>query len=244
VSNKTLRVGATGVTISGGEMNPDKLFDYLDGRLPNWERSQLEERLLSDSQLQRELEIARQIHTQTRGEFREILLEGQNGATARGRKLALRVGSAFILLIGLNVAIGLWLIARHETANPNRKLLETKMRDQITKSLEHATHQTLTPPPLDVNDITVPVASGRLNAVADQIVSIVNGLGGSATKELPDPHRLGVLVDIPADKETQFRSAIATIIGGAFSSPVPAGTAAQITDKKSFVVQIVEPGVP
>jgi hypothetical protein len=123
-------------------------------------------------------------------------------------------------------------------------LLETKMREQITKSLEHATHQNLTPPPLDVNDITVPVAAGRLNVVADQIVSIVNGLGGSATKELPDPHRLGVLVDIPADKETQFRSALATISGGAFSSPAPAASAGQIAEKKSFVVQIVEPGAP
>jgi hypothetical protein len=225
-------------------MNPDKLFDYLDGKLPNWERSELEKRLLSDSQLQRELEIARQIHAQTRSELREVLVENENGAAARGRKLALRVGSAFILLIGLNVAIGLWLIARHETANPNRKLLETKMREQITKSLKHATDQNLTPPPLDVNDITVPVRTGQSNAVADQIVSIVNGLGGSATKELPDPHRLGVLVDIPANKETQFRSAIATIIGGAFSSPAPGGTAAQIAEKKSFVVQIVEPGAP
>jgi hypothetical protein len=225
-------------------MNPDKLFDYLDGRLPNWERSQLEERLLSDSQLQRELEMARRIHTRTRGEFREVILENEDEAAARGRKLALRVGSVFIVLIALNVAIGLWLIARHETANPNRKLLETKMREQITKSLEHATHQDLTPPPLDVNDIIVPVAPGRLNAVADQIVSIVNGLGGSATKELPDPHRLGVLVDIPADKEAQFRSALATISGGAFSSPAPAAGAGQIAEKKSFVVQIVEPGAP
>src|SRR5438477_701806 len=163
--SSALHANVSGVTISTSRMNPDKLFDYLDGRLPNWERSQLEKRLLSDSQLQRELEMARQIHTKTRGEFREVVLENENATAARGRKLALRVGSAFILLIGLNVGIGLWLIARHETANPNRKLLEMRMREQITKSLEHATHQTLTPPPLDVNDITVPAAPGRLNAV-------------------------------------------------------------------------------
>src|ERR687884_2137307 len=114
-------------------MNPDKLFDYLDGRLPNWERSQLETRLLSDSQLQRDLEIARQIHSQTGGELREVLLERDDRTAARGRKLALRVGSAFILLMALNVGVGLWLIARHETANPNRHLLEAKMREQITK---------------------------------------------------------------------------------------------------------------
>ena len=222
-------------------MNPDKLFDYLDGRLPDWERSQLEERLLSDSQLQRELEIARQIHARTHGEPREVVLE--NETTARGRKLALRVATAFIFLIALNVGFGLWLIARHETANPNRKLLETRMREQITKSLEHATDQTLTPPPLDVYDITVSVLPGRLNAVADQIVAIANGLGGSATKELPDPHRLGVLVDVPASKETEFRRALATLTGGAPSPPVPIEGTTQSGDKKSFVVHIVEPGL-
>ena len=242
--SSALHAKGSGVTISTSRMNPDKLFDYLDGRLPDWERSQLEERLLSDPQLQRELEMARQIHARTRGDVREVLLENNNDTAARGRKLALRVGSAFILLIGLNVAIGLWLIARQETANPNRKLLEMRMREQITKSLEHATHQTLTPPPLDVNDITVPAAPGRLNAVADQIVSIAKGVGGSATKELPDPHRLGVLVDIPANKEAQFRSALATMIGGAPSSPSPNETAGPSAEKKSFVVKIVEASSP
>src|SRR4029077_18761296 len=105
-------------------MSPDKLLDYLDGKLPEWERSQLEERLLSDSQLQRELEMARQIHARTRGDLREVLLENDNDTAVLGRKGPLRAGSAFIFLIGLNVAIGLWLIARHEMANPNRKLLE------------------------------------------------------------------------------------------------------------------------
>lgn len=225
-------------------MNPDKLFDYLDGKLPNWERSQLEEQLRSDSQLQRELQIARQIHERTRGELREVLLDDEDGTAARGRKMALRVGIAFIFLMGLNVAIGLWLIVRHETGNPNRKLLETRMREQITKSLEHATHETLTPPPLDVSDITVPVAHGRLDATADQVISITKRLGGTATKELPDPHRLGVLVDIPANKDVEFRNAIATITGAALISPTPNENKSHTTEKKSFVVQIVEPASP
>jgi hypothetical protein len=242
--SSALRAKVSSVTISTSRMNPDKLFDYLDGRLPDWERSQLEEQLLSDSHLRRELEIARQIHARTRGELREVLLENQGGTAERGRKMALRVGTAFIFLMGLNVAFGLWLIARHETANPNRKLLETRMRDQIMKSLEHATHETLTPPPLDVSDITIAVARGRLDAVADQVVSIAKRLGGSATKELPDPHRLGVLVDIPANKEVEFRSAIATISGGAPTSAPPSGSTGEGAEKKSFVVQIVEATQP
>jgi hypothetical protein len=225
-------------------MNPDKLFDYLDGRLPEWERTQLEERLLSDPQLQRELAIAREIHTRTRGDLREVLLEDDNLTAARGRKMALRVGTAFIILMGLNVAIGLWFIARHETANPNRKLLETRMREQISKSLEHATNAALTPPPLDVSDITIPVAPGRLDSVADQVVSTANKLGGSATKELPDSHRVGVLVDLPANREMEFRNAIATITGSVPAPLPPNDNSGKSAEKKSFVLQIVESPSP
>ena len=49
-------------------MNPDKLFDYLDGRLPAAERAALEEQLISDRQLQRELAVARQIHAGMHGD--------------------------------------------------------------------------------------------------------------------------------------------------------------------------------
>src|SRR5438094_10176589 len=49
-------------------MNPDKLFDYLDGRLSAAERAALEEQLISDRQLQRALAVARQIHLGMQGD--------------------------------------------------------------------------------------------------------------------------------------------------------------------------------
>jgi hypothetical protein len=225
-----------------GRMNPDKLFDYLDGRLPDWERTQLEQELVTDPQLQRELAMARRIHAQTQGDSHEVLLENDPATEARGRKMALRVGTAFIVLMGLNVAVGLWLIARHESANPNRKLLETKMRDQITKSLQQAANS-LTPPPLDVNDISVSAAPGKLTEVADQIIATAQRLGGTAIRGLPETHRVGVLVDLPANREMEFRSAIATIAGGAPGSP-SAANAEPASQKKSFVIQIIEPAAP
>src|SRR5260370_30037636 len=100
-------------------MNPDKLFDYLEGRLPPAERAALEQRLISDRQLQRELAVARQIHEGLRGDFREVLLAPRRDVTEQGRKMALRVGAAFLVLMAVNGAIGLWLIARHGTKNPN-----------------------------------------------------------------------------------------------------------------------------
>src|SRR5207249_5568247 len=127
-------------------MNPDKLFDYLEDRLPAAERAALEERLMLDKQLQRQLAVARQIHAGMRGDSREVLLPPRPDVTEQGRKMALRVGAAFIILMAVNVGFGLWLIARHETKNPNRALLETQMREQIAKSLERAA-ATLTPGP-------------------------------------------------------------------------------------------------
>src|SRR5438034_3044176 len=153
-------------------MNPDKLFDYLEGRLSPGERAALEEQLISDKQLQRQLAVARQIHAGMRGNSREVLLSPEPDVTEQGRKMALRVGAAFIILMAVNVGFGLWLIARHETKNPNRALLETQMREQIAKSLEQAA-ATLTPAPnaLGVSEITVPAATGRLDAVADEVVT-------------------------------------------------------------------------
>src|SRR4030095_5843321 len=56
-------------------MNPDKLFDYLDGRLSPKQRADFEEQLMSDKQLQREFTVARQIHSGTRGESREVVFQ-------------------------------------------------------------------------------------------------------------------------------------------------------------------------
>src|SRR6266478_1932411 len=221
-------------------MNPDKLFDYLEGRLPASERAALEKRLISDKQLQRELAVARQIHAGMLGDSREVLLSPRSDVTEQGRKMALRVGIAFIILMAVNVGFGLWLIARHETRNPNRALLETQMREQIAKSIEHAA-ATLTPAldALGISEITIPAATGKLDAVGDQVVAIASRLGGSAAKGLPDRGRLSVLVDLPSNRETEFRAAIASITGGAQGSPTSVAATAT-AEKKSFVVQIVE----
>src|SRR5438045_6990723 len=154
-------------------MNPDKLFDYLEGKLSAADRAGLEERLISDRQLQRELAVARQIHSGMGGDSREVVLPPEQVVTAQRRKMALRVGVAFIILMTVNVGFGLWLIVRHETKNPNRALLENQMRQQIAKSLERAA-ATFTPSPnaLGVSEITVAVAVGKLADTADEVVTV------------------------------------------------------------------------
>jgi hypothetical protein len=149
--------------------------------------------------------------------------------------------------MAVNVGIGLWLIANHETKNPNRALLEKQMRDQIANSLEHAA-TAFTPAPLGVSEIVVPAAIGKLEAVADEVVTIATRYGGSAAKGLPDQGRLSVLVDVPSNHEAEFRASISSMIGQApTGSPTPAtateepgSTIPATSEKASFVVQVVE----
>jgi len=237
------------VTLLGREaMNPDKLFDYLEGRLTPNERNALEERLMSDKQLQRELAAARQIHARMHGNSREVVLPRPEDISEEGRKMAIRIGAAFMVLVFVNVGIGLWFIFRHESKNPNRPLLEAQMREQIAKSIERAA-ATLTPAPnpLGVTEITIPAEMGKVDSVANQVVAISSRLGGSATKGLQDRNRLTILIDVPASREQEFRAAIASIGGGErpeSSSPIiaqePGPSPPATAEKKSFVVQIVE----
>ena len=232
-------------------MNPDKLFDYLDGRLTSSERAALEERLMSDKQLQREFAVARQIHAGMRGDSQEIVLPAPPDVPEQGHKMAIRVGVAFMILMLVNVGIGLWFVFKHESKNPNRPLLEAQMRQQIAKSIERAA--TLTPAPnvLGVTEITIAATAGKLDSVANEVVTIAGRLGGSATKGLQDNNRLSVLVDVPSNREQEFRAQTASITE---ERPAQSASAKATADrpppdtemtpatgeKKSFVVQIVE----
>ena len=225
-------------------MNPDKLFDYLSGNLSSSEREAFEERLRSDEQLQRELAVARRIHEHMRGESREVILSGDPGISERGRKMARRVGIAFIVLMAVNVGAGLWFIARHESKNPNRALLERQMRQQLAQSLEHAAATALSPVPLGVTEITLSAAPGQLGGVADQVTAIAGQLGGRATKGIPEQHRIGLLVDLPAKQEAEFRRKIAVIAGLNPVSPPPEQNSANESETKSFAVEILEATQP
>jgi len=165
--------------------------------------------------------------------------------------MAIRIGVAFMVLILVNVGIGLWFIFRHESNNPNRPLLEAQMREQIAKSIERAAALTPAPNVLGVTEITISAATGKMDSVANEVVTIAGRLGGSATKGLQDSNRLSVLVDVPSNREKEFRAKVASIAeerpaSSAFAEatadrPTPATEMSPATgEKKSFVVQIAE----
>ena len=205
---------------------------------------------MSDKQLQREFAVARQIHAGMRGNSREVVLPAAPDVSGQGRKMGIRIGVAFMVLMLVNVGIGLYFIFRHESNNPNRPLLEAQMREQIAKSIERAAAFTPAPNALGVTEITIPAETGKLDTIADKVVAFVSELGGSATKGVPDAGRASILVDLPANRESEFRAAVASIAkekpGSSASGeatadkPTPTTATSATGVKKSFVVQIVE----
>src|SRR5437867_13243159 len=128
-------------------MNPDKLFDYLDGKLPDHERQALEERLMSDTTARREFDVARRIHASMRenqSDRPEILSEMSEETAARGRRMARQIGLAFTVLVAMNVLLGLVYITCQESNNPNRQLLDAQAGGHLRLSLERAAAGRLT----------------------------------------------------------------------------------------------------
>ena len=92
-------------------MNPDKLFDYLDGKLAPAEREQLEEKLMADEKLRREFNIAREIH-RGGGVSREVIVPGRRRTRRRPRPA--RSPSRPCALVFANVIGGLAFITYQE----------------------------------------------------------------------------------------------------------------------------------
>jgi hypothetical protein len=147
---------------------------------------------MSDKQLQREFAVARQIHAGMRGDSHEVVLPAPPDASEQGHKMAIRIGVAFMVLMLVNVGIGLWFIFRHESKNPNRPLLEAQMREQIAN--RSSAQRTLTPAPnaLGVTEITIPAATGKLDSVANEIVTKCQSARRLRDKGLQDNNRLSM----------------------------------------------------
>lgn len=226
-------------------MNPEKLFDYLEGNLSAAERAQLEEKLGADPQLQRELAIAREMHRRS-PRSREVLGESQDleiPSTERG-KLGRRVAIAFILLVFLNVFVGIAFIIgkRSQGGFSDLRGKEAAMRKQLEASLQQTAEQAMPPPKLDADEIHLFGSAGDREAIANNVVLLANQCGGSATKALPDDTGLTVLAEIPTEREEEFRRAIAPLGSTDFSSPTPgSGTPAAAGGRKNLYVRITDP---
>jgi len=192
-------------------MNPDKLFDYLEGKLGVAERTELEARLISDRALQRELAVARQIHRGMRNsdELSEVM--PLTPEAARGGLLVRRIAIVFGVLVFLNVLFGIYAIS---FMGKKRAATNQQAEQELQRALQNAAATALPTPRLDVEEIKVPASKSQRDAVATKIIAAAAECGGSAAKNLNDENGLLLFAEIPAAKENDFRDKL-TKLGAA-----------------------------
>lgn len=219
-------------------MSPDKLFDYLDGKLSPAERDALEARLPNDSQLLRQLAVAREIHRKLPGS-REVVVPNDDPAEMeRAGRFGRRVATAAIALVALNVFIGVAFIAkknRHETGAPAQ---EAAIRQQLAASLGAAGQRALPPPTFVEDEIHLTAPRSEWDNVAAKVIAAAEKCDGSAAKGLPDEAVLTVVADVPSNRIAEFRQLLEP--SAAATPPAAAPTAAP-NERTVVQVRIAQP---
>lgn len=212
-------------------MNPDKLFDYLDGKLAPAEREQLEEKLMADEQLRREFNIAREIH-RGGGVSREVIVPAD---PERGGRLGRRIAVAAIALVFVNVIAGLGFITMKSKKTIAAVRNEEAVRRQVTTSVGAAAQNAMPVPSFLPADIKLSAPRADWENTAQRVVAAATALGGEARPAPPDETGLTVLADIPTSGEAEFRAALAS-----GSAPAPSPTAVQSNQRTIVKVRIAE----
>jgi hypothetical protein len=208
-------------------MNPDKLFDYLDGKLSPKERADLEERFMSDPEARRELTVARQIHAST-SDSREIV--GIGDATSigdRGPILARRIMIAFMVLVFVNVAFGIYAIFFMKNKQRARERAEQN-RTELAQSLSQTAAAALPTPTLSAEEITFNTPATEQVAVANKVIAAASQSGGSAAKGLSNENGILIFAEIPTARLNEFREALKKL-GATVPSPAAEPNAGEKT---------------
>jgi hypothetical protein len=188
-------------------MSPDKLFNYLDGKLSPAQREEMERQLATDTHLQRELAMAREIHSRmsdTR-DVREVMLSPDVPLeTQRGAVLGRRVAIAFAILVFMNVVFGLYAIFFMEKKRRAHAGGEQN-RQELVQVLEKAGADALPTPSLEVNEITLSGPAKQKDALANKVMAAAKQSGGSAVKNLNSENGLLLFAEIPVARVNQFQ---------------------------------------
>jgi hypothetical protein len=212
-------------------MNPDKLFDYLEGNLPEEERTNIEKKIAADPQLQRELAIAREMNRRSRGS-REVMLEGNDpDIPTPAKPLGRRLITAFAALVLVNVLVGIAFIIGKKDGTGEVRAREAATRQQLEASLQK-TAETSLPLPTIGDEIRLLAAADQRERVAENVIALAKQSGGSAAKAPPDEKSVVVVVELPSMRADEFRRALAPLAPPDYSPrPEPSPT----TDKRTIL---------
>jgi len=188
-------------------MNPDKLFDYLDGKLPPNEKAELEERFMSDPEARLELAVARQIHAGL-GDSREVVgIAEAEPISERGPVLARRIMIAFTVLVAANVGFGIYAIFFMKNRERAREQTEQN-RTKLTQSLSQTAAAALPTPTLSIDEITFNAPATERDALTSKVIAAATQSGGSAAKGLSNENGTLIFAEIPTARLNEFREAL------------------------------------
>jgi hypothetical protein len=182
-------------------MNPDKLFDYLDGKLSPGDREQLETRLANDSQLLRQLAVARDIH-RNMGGSREVIMPSED--PERAGRLGRRIAAAAIVLVFLNVAIGIAVITWKSQKPAANRGQERAVRQQLEESLGAAGRNALPTPSLADDEIELAMPRSGWDRLANSVIAAAQTFGGSAIRDDREDAVI-ITASVPRSRAGEFR---------------------------------------
>ena len=231
------------MTVLPRKMNPEKLFDYLDGNLPPAERATLEEKLASDLVLQRELDIAREMHRRAPGSREVVGPDHDLDIPQPDGKLGRRVATAFAFLVMLNVVVGIIFIigSKKSEKGTDLKARELAVRKQIAESLQKTAENALPVPTLDVDEIRLTASPSERETMANNVVMLAAQYGGSARKAPADDTGVTVLAELPASRAHEFRRALAPLAQADFSSTPSRSESLPTSETVNIYVRITDP---
>ena len=188
-------------------MNPDKLFDYLDGKLSPHDREQLEKQLANDSQLLRQLAVARDIHRNMRGSREVVMPIDDPDTIARGGRLGRQIAAAAIVLVFLNVVGGLAVITWKSKKPAGQQRHELAARQQLEESLGAAGRNALPAPTLADDEINLAMPRSDWDRLASSVISAAETVGGFAIR---DDREQEVIINasLPRSRAGEFRRQI------------------------------------
>jgi anti-sigma factor RsiW len=218
-------------------MSPEKLFDYLEGKFGDEERAAFEARLTTDTQLQRELAIAREMHQRARGS-REVVGDQDPDIPLPPKALGRKIITAFAALVLLNVIVGIAFIIGNKKGAGEIRAREEATRKQLSQSLQK-TAETSLPLPTIGDEIHLPAPAADFARVAEGVVALAAQAGGSAAKTPPDAKGITVVVDLPSNRADEFRRSLRPLAPVDYS---PAAEPSPSADKRTILqVRVGDP---
>jgi len=211
-------------------MRPEKFFDYLEGKFSDDERAEFEQQLATDPQLQRELDIAREMHRHARGS-REVVGDQDPDIPLPAKGLGRKLITAFAALVLLNVIVGIVFIIGKKNGIGELRAREEAMRRQLTSSLQKSADSSL-PLPTIGDEIHLPATATERDRIADNVIQLAQQAGGSAAKAPPDEKGVTIVIDLPSTRADEFRHSLAPLAPPDYSPrPEPSPSA----DKRSIL---------